>query len=136
MSDHLDLLIYLDDILVHARGPAELLQKLCETFLVCKKNGLELNSRKCKLATEEVQFCGRIINKNGAMFNQRQYEALVGMQAPTVFGSLVELVRGANWKRNAISQFSLLIASLHDLLESEYKLNKTRKKTRLANRPI
>lgn len=48
----------------------------------------------------------------------------------------MELVHGANWIRSAIPKFSKLIAPLHDLLETNYTLQNTRKKTRLTNRPI
>lgn len=74
--------------------------------------------------------------KKVLIFSPRQYEALVNMQAPITIGSLMELVHAANWMRTAIPQFSRLISPLHDLLESEYRKNKTRKKTRLENRPI
>lgn len=58
------------------------------------------------------------------------------MQAPTTVSALMELVHGANWMRTAIPNFSVLIAPLHDLLEANYTLRKTRKKSRLANRPL
>lgn len=133
---HLELLIYLDDILGYASTVAELISKLRSVFCICRKRGLKLSPDKCNLVTEEVPFCGRIINKDGVRFCPRQYEALTSMQAPTTVGALMELVHGANWMRTAIPEFSRLIAPLHDLLESNYSLNKTRKKTRLANRPI
>lgn len=79
---------------------------------------------------KEVQFCGRIINEDGVKFHPRQYEALVNMQAPTTVGALMELVNCANWMGTAIPSFSELIAPLHKLLESNYTINKTRKKNR------
>lgn len=48
----------------------------------------------------------------------------------------MELVYGANWMRTAIPNLSSLIAPLHELLESNYTSQKTRKKSQLINRPI
>lgn len=133
---HLDLLIYLDDILGSAPNTQLLLERLRAVFTVCKEKGLKLNPKKCQLVTQEVQFCGRIINKDGVQFHPRQYEALINMQTPKTVGALMELVHGANWMRTALPGFSKLISPLQVLLESNYVLNKTRKKIRLANRPI
>lgn len=136
MFGHVDLLIYLDDLLGYAKDTFSLLKKLHAVFEVCRDRGLKLNPAKCNLITDEVQFCGRIINKKGVRFHPRQYEALTNMSAPTTIGALMELVHGANWMRSAIPLFSKLIAPLHDLLEKNYTLHRTRKKNRLMNRPI
>lgn len=93
---HLDLLIYLDDLLGYATDANMLLQKLRAVFEICQEKGLKLNPAKCKLTTNEVQFCGRIINKHGVKFHPRQYEALTEMSPPTIVGALMELVHGTN----------------------------------------
>ncbi len=136
LFDHLELLIYLDDLLGYANDTSTLLDRLRAVFEVCKTSGLKLNPAKCQLVTNEVQFCGRTINKKGVKFNPRQYEALINMTAPTTVGGLMELVYGANWMRTAIPKFSQLIAPLQSLLESNYAKHNTRKKVRLINRPI
>jgi len=87
---------------------------------------------KCQLIAKTVQFCGRLIDSDGVKFNPRNYEALTTMSEPTTVGSLMQLVHGANWMRSAIPKFSQLIKPLHDLLEGEYTLHKSRKKSRLA----
>ena len=136
MFAHLDLLIYLDDLLGYAVDPTSLLEKLRLVFGVCRVRGLKLNPEKCQLITQEVQFCGRTINKNGIKFHPRQYDALTNMSTPRTIGALIELVHGSNWMRSAIPKFAELIAPLHELLEKNYSKEKTRKKTRIANRPI
>ena len=136
MFSDIDLLIYLDDLLGYAVKTTKLLEKLRQVFEVCNVHGLKLNPLKCQLIANEVQFCGRIINRKGIKFNPRQYDALTNMSTPTTIGSLIELVHGSNWMRTAIPKFAKLIAPLHELLETNYKKENTRKKTRLANRPI
>lgn len=136
MFGHLEMLIYIDDLLGYAADSSTLLEKLSLVFAVCTEKGLKLNPAKCKLATTEVQFCGRIINKHGVKFHPRQYEALTTMQAPTTIGALMELVHGANWMRTAIPNFAELIAPLQGLLETNYTMHKKRKKNRINIRPI
>lgn len=133
---HLDLLVYLDDILGYETDAKKLLSKLRAVFTLCRDKNLKLSPDKCHLVTHEVKFCGRIISKHGVKFNPRQYDAITNMQPPTAVGELMQLVHGANWMRTAIPDFARLITPLHDLLESEYTKHGTRKKSRLANRPI
>lgn len=58
------------------------------------------------------------------------------METPSTCGALMELVHGENWMRSAIPDFSSLVEPLHKLLESQYTLHKSRKKSKLANRPL
>lgn len=116
--------------------PPPYFNNFVSVFEVFRKRGLTLNPAKCQLATNEEQFRGRIINKNGVKFQPRQYEALTNMSAPTTIGALMELVHGANWMRTEISNSSLLISPLQDLLEANYSQHGTRKNIRLFNCPI
>lgn len=136
LFNHLDLLIWLDDILGYATTYTELLDKLESTLQICASKGLKLHPAKCELATKEVKFCGRLIDKNGVRFNPRNYAALVNMPKPVTVGALMELVHGANWMRSAIPRFAELIEPLQKLLEEHYKLHKSRKKSRVYNRPL
>ena len=136
MFSHLDLLIWLDDMLGYAKDAASLLATLKSVFEVCRQRRMKLNPVKCELVAQKVQFCGRLVDSKGVKFNPRHYEALTAMEAPRTVGALMELVHGANWMRTAISRFSELIKPLHDLLESQYILLKSRKKSRICNRPL
>ena len=133
---HLDILIYLDDLLGYASDEKILLAKLRSVFEVCKQRGLKLNPVKCQLVTKEVQFWGRTINQKSIKFHPRQYEALTNMSMPTTIGALMELVHGANWMRTAIPNFSQLILPLHELHEANYTKHGTRKKNRIPNSSI
>lgn len=105
MCGHLDLLIYLDDLLGYAAGTTNLLDRLSSFLAVCKEKGLKINPTKCKMVTNEVQFCGKIINKDVVKFHPGRYEALTNMQEPNTIGALMELVHGENWIRTAIPKF-------------------------------
>ncbi len=60
---YLDLLICLDDLLGYSNDTSSLLDTLRSVFQVCKDKVLKLNTAKYQVVTDEVQFCGRIINK-------------------------------------------------------------------------
>ena len=97
---------------------------------------MKLNPNKCQLVLKEAHFCGRIVDAEGIRFNPRNYDALVSMPTPTKVGDLMQLVHGANWMRIAIPRFSELVVPLQDLLEKQYSLLGSRKKSRVFNRPL
>lgn len=96
MFGHINILIYIDDLLGYAKSPSDLLDKLPKTFAIYQKKGLKLQPKKCELLASEVQLCGRIISKKGIKFHPRQYEALTSMPLSTTVSTLVELAYSAN----------------------------------------
>ncbi len=129
---HLDLLICLDDMLGYASDADRLVATLKDVFDICLEKGQKVDPLKCDLAAINVPFCGRIIDSKGVKFHPRQGEALTSMEPPTTVGALMELGHGANWMRTAIPRFSELIEPLHNLLESQYSMHKTRLKSKIA----
>ncbi len=73
---HLDLLIWLDDMLGYAPDADRLVATLKAVLDICLEKGLKLNPLKCDLAAVHVPFCGRLIDSKGIKFHPRQYEAL------------------------------------------------------------
>ena len=71
-------------------------------------------------------------DKDGVNFHPRQYGALTKMPPPTTARALMELVHGANWMRTAILEIFKLVNPLLELLEKNYTLQKSRKKSRLT----
>lgn len=72
LFSHLELLIYIDELLGYAKDATHLLDKRRSVFTICLEKGLKINPAKCELVAFEVQFCGRIINKDGVKFHPRQ----------------------------------------------------------------
>ncbi len=136
LFSHLNLVIWLNDMLGYAKDADTLIATLKSVLTICSEKVLKLNLRKCDLLATKVQFCGRMIDFKGLTFHPRHYEALTSMEAPTTVGALMELVHGANWMETALPRFSELAEPLHDLLEAHYSLHNPRKKPRVCNRPL
>ncbi len=136
LFSHLNLLMWLDDMLVYAEDADTLIATFKSVLTICREKGLKLNPCKCDLMDPKVHFCGRIIDAEGVTFHPRHHEALTSMEAPTTVGALMELVHGANWMKTVIPHFSELIEPLHNLLETQYSLHNSRKKSRVCNRPL
>ncbi len=68
LFSHLNLLIWLDDMLGYAEDANTLIATLKSVLTICREKGLKLNPRKCDLIATKVQFCGRMIDAKGVTF--------------------------------------------------------------------
>ncbi len=69
LSSHLNLLIWLDDMLGNGKDADNLIETLKSVLAICHENGLKLNPRKGDLIATKVQFCGRMIDAKGVTFS-------------------------------------------------------------------
>eukprot|EP00170_Pyropia_yezoensis_P001698 contig_7286_g1702 len=56
-------LVFLDDIIVFSKNPAEHLEHLEEIFGLLAKAGVSLKASKCFLFHDEVEYLGHIVGK-------------------------------------------------------------------------
>ncbi len=92
LFSHLNLLMWLDDMICYAEDADTLIATLKSVLTICREKSLKLNPRKCDLMATKVQFCGRMIDRQGVTFHPRHYEALTSMEVPTTVGALMELL--------------------------------------------
>ncbi|KAK2919147.1 hypothetical protein Q8A73_003518 [Channa argus] len=57
--------VYLDDLLVHAKGFEDAINNLAGVFMAIRQAGLRLNPAKCHLLARETQFLGHVVNEHG-----------------------------------------------------------------------
>eukprot|EP00172_Hildenbrandia_rubra_P001953 Plantae.Rhodophyta-Hildenbrandia_rubra.ctg25859.p2 GENE.Plantae.Rhodophyta-Hildenbrandia_rubra.ctg25859~~Plantae.Rhodophyta-Hildenbrandia_rubra.ctg25859.p2 ORF type:complete len:246 (-),score=17.20 Plantae.Rhodophyta-Hildenbrandia_rubra.ctg25859:694-1431(-) len=79
-----------------------------------------------------VTWCGRLISKNGALFDPRNYKAVVEMQPPKTGAELQQLLCAANWMRAAMPECTALTDPLHSFMEKACEMAKARAKKSVA----
>jgi hypothetical protein len=79
-------------------------------FKQCQEHGLKLHASKCVLLSTTVQYCGRMITKDGVRFDPKNMEALQTMQEPQNGADLVQYAAAVNWMRSAIPNYSKRVA--------------------------
>jgi RNase H-like domain found in reverse transcriptase/Reverse transcriptase (RNA-dependent DNA polymerase)/Integrase core domain/Integrase zinc binding domain/Chromo (CHRromatin Organisation MOdifier) domain len=131
-SDFEQILIWLDDILLHASDADEMLQHLDRFLTRCKDKRIFLHPDKCDLMCKEAKFCGRVIDKNGYRFHPRTLAGITEALLPVFAAELVQFCAAANWMRTSIADYARLVLPLQEKLEREYKTRGSRKKVHLA----
>jgi hypothetical protein len=86
------LLSWLDGLQLHCRNMDGLL-RVQETFLNgWAARGVKLGAARVDLCSQEVQWCGRLVSKDGVWLDPRSVYALAAMQPPVTGADLQQLV--------------------------------------------
>jgi len=134
LSDILDIgvLAYMDDILVYAKTEEEHDQLVKEVLERLQRNGLVVSPEKCVWKTDEVEFLGYVIGRNGIRMDQAKVDAVLSWQQPTSLTETQSFLGFANFYQRFIKDYSRVARPLTELTK------KTRKWTwnREAGKPF
>ena len=61
----LGLLVYIDDDLIYAETPEQLIEILSAVLKLLVKAGLKCKASKCSLFTQTINYLGRVVYKDG-----------------------------------------------------------------------
>ena len=111
-----NLLIWLDDWLLHAKTFIEYLTVLEKFLALCVEHNFVLSPAKCKLLCKQAKWCGRKISAEGITLDPRRIDGLLSMQRPETAGDLQQFICAVNWMRSGIPNYTTAIGKLQALL--------------------
>ena len=111
------LLIWIDDLLLHAPSIDELLVSLNTVFVLCRQFGLKLNACRCRFFLTEAKYCGRLYSSTGWRHDPSRLNALLNMPLPRTAADLMQFLCAATWISTHIPDFERHVRPLRDLLE-------------------
>ncbi|KAJ9520962.1 hypothetical protein QJQ45_014157 [Haematococcus lacustris] len=109
------VLVYLDDILVMSRSPAEHVQHLREVLQVMKDNNLYAKLSKCEFNKPELKFLGHIVGRHGIAVDPAKVQVIQDWAMPTCLKELQAFLGLANFFRRFIAGYSTIAAPLTHL---------------------
>ena len=117
LSDVLDVgvLAYMDDILIYAKTEEEHDQLTKEVLRRLQKNGLAVSPGKCVWKTQEVEFLGYVIGRNGIRMAEDKVEAVVSWKRPESLTEVQSFLGFANFYRRFIQEYSRVAKPLTEL---------------------
>lgn len=119
---------WLDDFALHAKTEAELLERLEQFLETCRKYNLKVSLPKSTFFTQELKWCGRIVDKKGVRLDPSKLDGLKNCSSPQTAAELCEYVHCLNWMSPGIPDFAERIAPLRVLLEEAHKRSGSRTK--------
>ena len=77
-----ELLVYLDDIIIHASSLEEAEERLIKTLQRLRAFGLKIDPKKCKFFQKSVKHLGHIVSENGVQPDPDKISALTTWPRP------------------------------------------------------
>lgn len=110
-------LVYIDDILVHAKDFNQELQNLREVFQKLRKANLKLNPKKCVLFANEVAYLGHIVSCHGVSADPSKVKAIQTWPVPETVREVRCFLGICSYYRKFILDFAKIAKPLHKLTE-------------------
>ena len=110
--------IYLDDCIVHASCNAEFLTRLEQVFKRFDKHELLLKPGKCCFGLSKVEFCGRVVSREGISMSDKKISQVLSFPLPVYYKQLKSFLGLANYFRPHVRNHSEVARPLHGMLEN------------------
>jgi transposase InsO family protein len=108
--------IYLDDCIVHAATNTSFLERLETVFQRFSKHKLFLKPGKCKFGTSKVEFCGRVVSKEGISMSEKKISQVLNFPVPVYHKQLKSFLGLVNYFRPHIRDHSNVAHPLNEML--------------------
>ncbi len=110
--------IYLDDCIVHAQDTDTFISRLETVFLRFEKHNLFLKPGKCKFGTPKVEFCGRVLSKEGISMSEKKISQVFNFPLPVYAKQLKSFLGLANYFRPHVRNHATIAHPLHGMLSN------------------
>ena len=115
----LNVVVYLDDLLVMGRDEAEHLVNLDRVLQRLQENGLRVKESKCEFGKTQIEYLGHVLDEKGVYPSQDKVRAIHEAPAPTNIKELRAFLGLVNYYGRFVPQQSTVLAPLYSLLKDE-----------------
>ncbi len=119
LRDIPNVLVYIDDLLVHTDTHEKHLQVLDQVLARLNKNHLKINLEKCVFGNKEVSYLGLTLTPDGIKPGKNELKAIKDAKPPTDIKMIRLFVGLCNSFRTHIKDFALIAAPLFKLTRND-----------------
>ena len=107
------VLVYLEDVLIYAETPDQLIDTLAAVLKRLAKAGLKCKATQCSLFTERMHYLGRVVSKKGIFPDSAKLEKIRHWPKPDKGKGLASYRGLCNYYRDLIPSFAHLSDALY-----------------------
>src|ERR1700684_5036 len=115
------VVIYIDDILIHAETEEELTRITLEVLRRLQDHNLFIKPQKCRFKVSEVEFLGMMIYPGGTKMNPDKVKAIKEWPKPSKVKEVQKFLGTCNFYRRFIPNFSKISRPLNNLTQKDTK---------------
>lgn len=112
----LDVIVYLDDLLVTGKTEQEHLQRLQAVLKRLQENGLRVKKSKCEFGKSQIEYLGFVLNSQGLHPSPDKVDAVKNAPVPTCVKELKAFLGLVNYYGRFLPNQSTMAAPLYRLL--------------------
>ena len=109
-------LCYLDDVISLGTDFESALSNLREIFDRFREHNLKMKPKKCVLFQEQVEYLGRLVSHKGVTLRSEHVQVIRDWPVPTTKQELQSYLGFANYHREYIKNYALLVQPLQQLV--------------------
>ena len=114
-----NVLVYIDDLLLHSKTHTEHLKTLEQVLKRLNENHMKLNIEKCFFGNTEVSYLGFVLTPEGIAPGKDKLKAIRNAKPPTDIKGVRSFVGLCNFFRTHIKNFAIISAPLHKLTRND-----------------
>lgn len=119
LADLTNVLVYIDDIIVHSPNFKQHLEDLEMCFIRLRDAGLKLKPSKCHLFKKEVKYLGHYISEKGIATDPDKCKVVKEWPVPTNVQELRQVIGFFSYYRRFVKDFASYAKPLHDLIKGK-----------------
>jgi transposase InsO family protein len=116
--------VYLDDIIVHGKTNEEFLFRLRQVFERMDRYLIKLKPTKCRFGTPKIEYCGRVISKDGLSMSEKKIASVINFPLPEFARQLKGFLGLANYFREFVPNHSTVVQPLQALIPEYRRSNR------------
>lgn len=115
----LDVVLYLDDLLITGKTELDHLQKLQKVLQRLQQCGLRVKQSKCEFGKKQIEYLGHVLNSQGIHPSPDKVKAIKEAPAPTSVKELRAFLGLVNYYGRFMPNQSTVLAPLYRLLKDQ-----------------
>ncbi|XP_024146840.2 uncharacterized protein LOC112157953 [Oryzias melastigma] len=124
----LQVIVYLDDIIVFGKTLEEHEQRLLKVLDRLEEYGLKVSIDKCQFCQSQVKYVGHIVSEKGIATDPEKVAAVKNWPEPTDLKSLRSFLGFCGYYRRFIANYSSIVRPLTELTKGYPSTQKSKKK--------
>ena len=115
----LGVLVYIDDVLIYAETPEQLIEILSTVLKRFANAGRKCKSSKCSLFTQTINYLGRVVSRDGIKPDPAKLDKIKHWPKPEKGTGLTSFLALCNYYRDLIPFFAHISDSLYKVSRAD-----------------